>query len=146
MIKQCSVCGGTHDVWDDGICGGCYMVRVAKALGISYGQAVALYGYNWRRSAAVASGGAVPVRRCLQCEANIEHLRKNAKYCSRHCFNAARWQRRPVAAKVAKKKTCRGCQWRVDGSKRCANPKSEFYGTAMDRCCTKIAYRVVEDG
>lgn len=138
MSGRCTVCGCGDDVREDGICAGCYMVRLAEEVGLSYGKAYAKYGNNWGR------GRGTPLRhqyarRCPVCGVEIIGGSRRKRVCSTAC--QLRWDVIRRAERTPTRKTCRGCRWLVDGSSRCTCCKSPHFGTDWGRACMEYARR-----
>ena len=129
-MRRCTVCGGMNNVLPDGVCGLCYMVRLAGQMHMSYGNAMARYGQDFNRSGAGPTRPQRPV--CAICGRPIRGHR--TKYCSDACWQKAKY----AANRIAIKKTCRGCKYLVSGSGRCSNQESSLYQMDLNKCCSRF--------
>ena len=86
-MKRCRICKSINDVRGDGICMGCYDLRKAASIGMSYGKYIAAFGHNNGR---YGSESEKTKRQCRICGAPLPEGR--IKYCSKKCGDAA-WMR-----------------------------------------------------
>lgn len=143
-MNRCSICKSINDVRGDGLCGGCYDNRMAGQFGLSYGKYVARYGHGFLRR---ADAKVDRRRRCPVCGREIHPTAgKRAVFCSASCAAEAERMRDLRYKSSQGRKTCRGCQFYVTGSKRCTNKDGPFYNQSHGTGCGSFAKREADHG